>query len=45
MFDRRQFIGSATAVAGSCLVQRGHSDEVIRKVIGGNVMRVIEASS
>jgi membrane dipeptidase len=26
------------------LVQRGHSDEVIRKVIGGNVMRVIEAS-
>lgn len=27
------------------LVQRGHSDEVIRKVIGGNVMRVIEASA
>jgi membrane dipeptidase len=27
------------------LVQRGHSDDVIRKVIGGNVMRVIEASS
>ncbi len=26
------------------LVQRGHSDEVIRKVIGGNVMRVIQAS-
>ena len=26
------------------LVQRGHSDEVIRKVIGGNVMRVIESS-
>lgn len=26
------------------LVQRGHSDEVIRKVIGGNVMRVIDAS-
>ncbi len=26
------------------LVQRGHSDEVIHKVIGGNVMRVIEAS-
>lgn len=26
------------------LVQRGHSDEVIRKVIGGNVMRVIAAS-
>ncbi len=26
------------------LVQRGHSDDVIRKVIGGNVMRVIEAS-
>lgn len=26
------------------LVQRGHSDEVIRKVIGGNVMRVNEAS-
>ncbi|WP_442511148.1 dipeptidase [Novipirellula sp. SH528] len=26
------------------LVQRGHSDEVIRKVIGGNVMRVLEQS-
>jgi membrane dipeptidase len=26
------------------LVQRGHSDDVIRKVIGGNVMRVAEAS-
>lgn len=26
------------------LVQRGHSDEVIRKVLGGNVMRVIAAS-
>ncbi|MGV3483237.1 MAG: dipeptidase [Planctomycetaceae bacterium] len=26
------------------LVQRGHSDEVIRKVIGGNVMRVLAAS-
>ncbi len=26
------------------LVQRGHSDEVIRKVIGKNVMRVIDAS-
>ncbi|QDS94021.1 Membrane dipeptidase (Peptidase family M19) [Roseimaritima multifibrata] len=26
------------------LVQRGHSDEVIRKVIGGNVMRVIQDS-
>jgi len=26
------------------LVQRGHSDEVIRKVIGGNVIRVIAAS-
>ena len=26
------------------LVQRGYSDEVIRKVIGGNVMRVIAAS-
>ncbi len=26
------------------LVQRGHSDDVIRKVIGGNVMRVIDAS-
>lgn len=26
------------------LVQRGHSDDVIRKVIGGNVMRVIKAS-
>ena len=26
------------------LIQRGHSDDVIRKVIGGNVMRVIEAS-
>ncbi len=26
------------------LVQRGHSDDVIRKVIGGNVMRVITAS-
>jgi membrane dipeptidase len=26
------------------LVQRGHSDEVIRRVIGGNVMRVIKAS-
>ena len=26
------------------LVQRGHSDEVIRKVIGGNVMRVIRQS-
>ncbi|EMI21832.1 renal dipeptidase family protein [Rhodopirellula maiorica SM1] len=26
------------------LVQRGHSDEVIRKVIGGNVMRVLEES-
>ncbi|WP_417731611.1 dipeptidase [Rosistilla oblonga] len=26
------------------LVQRGHSDEVIRKIIGGNVMRVINAS-
>ncbi|QDT07310.1 Membrane dipeptidase (Peptidase family M19) [Rubripirellula lacrimiformis] len=26
------------------LVQRGHSDEVIRKVIGGNVMRVITES-
>jgi len=22
------------------LVQRGHSDEVIRKILGGNVMRV-----
>ncbi len=26
------------------LVQRGHSDEVIRKILGGNVQRVIEAS-
>ncbi|MCA9133084.1 MAG: membrane dipeptidase, partial [Planctomycetales bacterium] len=26
------------------LVQRGHSDEVIRKVLGGNVQRVIQAS-
>jgi len=26
------------------LVQRGHSDEVIRKIIGGNVMRVSNAS-
>ncbi len=26
------------------LVQRGHSDDVIRKVIGGNVMRVIAAT-
>ncbi|NND99435.1 MAG: dipeptidase [Pirellulaceae bacterium] len=26
------------------LLQRGHSDDVIRKVIGGNVMRVIKAS-
>ncbi|MCS7465954.1 dipeptidase [Stieleria sp. ICT_E10.1] len=25
------------------LVQRGHRDDVIRQVIGGNVMRVIEA--
>ena len=27
------------------LVQRGHSDEVIQKIIGGNVMRVITASA
>ncbi len=26
------------------LVQRGHSDEVIRKIIGGNVLRVLEAN-
>ena len=26
------------------LVQRGHSDDVIRKVIGGNVMRVAQAT-
>ncbi|MFT5327726.1 MAG: membrane dipeptidase, partial [Planctomycetaceae bacterium] len=26
------------------LVQRGHSDEVIQKIIGGNVMRVARAA-
>jgi membrane dipeptidase len=26
------------------MVQRGHSDEVIRKIIGGNVLRVLEAN-
>ena len=26
------------------MVQRGHSDDVIRKIIGGNVLRVLEAN-
>jgi membrane dipeptidase len=26
------------------MVQRGHSDEVIKKILGGNVMRVAEAA-
>ena len=27
------------------LVQRGHSDEAIRKIIGGNVMRILDANT
>jgi membrane dipeptidase len=27
------------------LVQRGHSDEVIRKILGENVMRVLRANA